>query len=157
MEAQKPAEGILLHRDWGSSKMYHVQCECTDDDHAHTVDIEADETGVTVIVYTKETTDFWTETKKPKYDIDNPWLEEFDWFWKGLFNGLLRRLKLTRDIWFKGYVGYQASLIMSEQQALNYSEVLRSAVNDVKVFKDDRQKNKERSEIARLAEQGDCA
>ena len=35
----------------------------------------------------------------------------------------------------KGYIEYEASIIMSEQQALNYSETLRSAIKDVKEFK----------------------
>jgi hypothetical protein len=42
---------------------------------------------------------------------------------------------------------------MSEQQALNYSETLKSAIKDVKMFKDER---KEKSKVAKLAEQGDC-
>lgn len=142
MKAQKPAEGILLHKDWGFSKTYHVQCDCTDADHAHTVDVEADEYGVTVKIYSTETTDFWSEKIKSRYDIDNSFLQELEWRWKHFFNSLVRRLTLTKDIWFKGVVEYHASLIMSEQQALNYAEALRSAVNDVKVFKNKDQKEK---------------
>ena len=35
----------------------------------------------------------------------------------------------------QGYVEYEASVIMTEQQALNYAETLRSAINDVKEFR----------------------
>ena len=35
----------------------------------------------------------------------------------------------------KGYVEYEADLIMNEQQAFNYAETLKKAVNDVKNFK----------------------
>ena len=34
-----------------------------------------------------------------------------------------------------GYIKYKASIIMSEQQAVNYAETLKSAVKDVKTFK----------------------
>jgi hypothetical protein len=35
----------------------------------------------------------------------------------------------------KGYIEYQASIIMTEQQTLNYAETLKKAVQDVKNFK----------------------
>jgi len=35
----------------------------------------------------------------------------------------------------RGYVEYEASIIMSEQAALNYAHTLISAVNDVKEFR----------------------
>jgi hypothetical protein len=35
-----------------------------------------------------------------------------------------------------GYVEYEASIIMSEQQALNYAETLKSAIIDVKQFRE---------------------
>jgi len=153
MKAQVPAEGILLQKNWGDSKMYAAVCECTSDDCTHTLDIEADEFGVTVNIYSVQHTDFWHRAVEPKYDIDNSWLQEFDWFWKGLWNGLVNRLRLTRDIWFKGYVKYQNTLILNEQAALNYAETMKTAIKDVKEFKYGR---KEKSATAKLAEQGDC-
>jgi hypothetical protein len=50
----------------------------------------------------------------------------------------------------KGYVERESTLIMSEQQALNYANVLTSAITDVKKFKQDR---KEKSATAKLAEE----
>jgi hypothetical protein len=35
----------------------------------------------------------------------------------------------------QGYVECEASLILTQQQALNYAEVLKSAVKDVEEFK----------------------
>jgi hypothetical protein len=35
----------------------------------------------------------------------------------------------------RGYVEYEASIIMTEQQALNYATTLLSAVDDVKEFR----------------------
>jgi hypothetical protein len=35
----------------------------------------------------------------------------------------------------RGYVEYEASIIMTEQQALNYAETLKLAIKDVEVFR----------------------
>lgn len=133
--AQSPAQGILLINQWGSSKMYQVLCECGDSDCTHTVEVNADDCGVSVTIFTNQTTDFWTNSIKPRYDIDNEWLQKFDWWWKDLWNGLCTSLRLTKDIWFHGHAKYQASVHMSEQQALNYAETLKNAITDVKNFK----------------------
>lgn len=135
MKAEKPAEGILKTHDWGNSKWYHVVCGCGQPDHQLTVEVEAEETGVNVNTYVTVKTDYWTESAKKRYDIDSPWLQEFDWFWKSLWNGFVSRLKLTWAVWFKGYVHCESTILMTEQQALNYAETLKSAIQDVKNFK----------------------
>jgi len=135
MKAQEPAEGILKTHDWGDSKWYSVVCGCGQPDHSLTVEVEADETGVNVNTYVTAKTDYWTESVKKRYDIDSPWQQEFDWFWKDLWNGLVTRLRLTWRIWTKGYVQCETTIAMTEQQALNYAETLKKAVEDVKGFK----------------------
>ena len=108
MNSQLPAEGILLQRDWGNAKTYHVECECTDPNHAHTVDVSADEDfGVTV--------EIWTTAETPSWKIS--------------------RWKLIWQLLTKGTIKYNVALIMREQQALNYAEALKRAVTDVKEFK----------------------
>jgi hypothetical protein len=134
MKAEIPAVGIMKTGDFGDAKAYKISCSCGQPDHDHDVWVEADETGVNVNVYTTQKTNFWSETFKPSYDINNPWLQEFDWFWKGLANGLIIRIKLTWTLWTKGYVTYQSTIAMSPQQALNYAETLKSAVKDVENF-----------------------
>jgi len=135
MKAQAPAEGILKTNDFGDSKWYHVICGCGQPDHTLTVEVEADEMGVSVNTYATVKTDYWTDSIKKRYDIDDPWLQEFDWVWKDLINGFLTRLRLTWDIWIKGYVRAETTALMSEQQALNYAETLKSAISDVKEFR----------------------
>lgn len=135
MKAEKPAEGILKTHDWGDSKWYHVVCGCGQPDHSLTVEVEADETGVNVNTYVVAKTDYWTESVKKRYDIDNPWQQEFDWFWKDLWNSLVGRLRLTWEVWTKGHVRCETTIAMSEQQALNYAETIKSAVQDAKEFK----------------------
>jgi hypothetical protein len=105
MKAQKPAEGILLHKDWGDAKTYLVDCECTDPDHAHSVWVERDKDidAVTVTIYTKSTSPLWGVSR-----------------WKKMWTLLT-----------KGYVEYEAAIYLSEQQAINYATALTDAVKDV--------------------------
>lgn len=135
MNAQTPAEGILKRNDFGDSKYYQVVCGCGQEYHDHNVEVEADETGVNVNIYATVKTNYWSETIDKRYDIDNPWLQEFDWFWKDLVNGFVTRVKLTWELWTTGAVTTQTTIAMSEQQALNYSETLKSAIQDVKNFR----------------------
>lgn len=101
---QTPAEGIMINRDWGDAKTYKVVCECGDADHAHDVWIEVDETNsVVVTTYTQQKTKWWK-------------LNRFQKIWT----------LLTR-----GYIEYEASIIMTQQQALNYSDILKSAVEEI--------------------------
>jgi len=103
MKAQIPAVGILKRGDYGDSKSYQIVCECHDPDHDHNVWVEAEDTRVTVTTYTTQMTKIWEMSR-----------------WKTIW------ILLT-----KGYVEYQASIIMTQQQALNYAETLKSAVSDV--------------------------
>ena len=130
MKAQSPAEGVLLYKDWGSSKMYKVTCECGCDDCSHMVDVEADETGVTVTTYTTQKTNFWS----------------------------LNRFQIIWSLLTKGYVEYEASICMSKQQALNYANVLQSAIIDVEEFNKERKwKADLQNRIAtKLAKESDC-
>ena len=105
---QQPAEGILKQSDWGDAKSYRVACECTDANHSHDLWVEADDTNsISVTIYT---------TTKSKW-------------WK------LNRWQTMWTLLTRGYVECETSLILTQQQALNYAETLRSAVKDVEEFK----------------------
>jgi len=125
MKPQSVAEGVLLRKDYGDAKIYNIVCECGDCDHSHNVWVEAEDHGITVTIYTQQKTKWWQENR-----------------WKTMWTLLT-----------KGYVERESTLIMSEQQALNYANVLQSAVKDVKEFNKQR---KEKSATAKMAEQGDC-
>ena len=111
MAIQTPAEGILLHKDFGDAKYYTVACECCSTNCAHTVCVEAEDTGVTVTTYTQQKTKWWE----------------------------LNRFKIIWRLLTRGYIEYEASIIMSRQQAINYAAVLTSASKDVEVFRRQRQ------------------
>ena len=142
MKAQVPAEGILKRNDFGDSMYYQVVCSCGQEYHDHNLEVEADRTGVNVNLYITVKTDYWSDTVEKRYDIDNPWLQEFDWFWKGLVNSFVRKVKVTWELWTTGAVTAQSTIAMSEQQALNYSETLKAAMKDVQQFRDQRQAKK---------------
>jgi hypothetical protein len=134
MKAETPAQGIMKTGEFSDSKFYKVVCGCGQPDHDIDFEVEADETGVNVNTYVTAKTDYWTETVKKRYDIDNPYLQELDWTLKDIVNGFFRRLKMTWEIWTQGYITTQTTIAMSEQQALNYAETLKSAIKDVKNF-----------------------
>jgi len=54
---------------------------------------------------------------------------------KDIVNGFVRRVQMTWSIWTRGYVKTETTIAMTEQQALNYAETLKSAIKDVKDFK----------------------
>lgn len=156
MKPETPAEGILKTNDYGNSKWYSVVCGCGQPDHSLTVEVEAEEFGVSVNTFVRVKTDYWTESAKKRYDIDNPYLQELDWLWKDLWNGLISRLKLTWTVWTKGYVDCETTVLMSEQQTLNFAKTLESAISDVKKFKSNINSKKENVAASKIAEEGDC-
>jgi hypothetical protein len=135
MKTETPAEGIMKTGEFGDSKFYKVVCSCGQPDHDVNFEVEADETGVNVNTYVIAKSDYWGETFVRRFDIDSTWLQEWDWFWKDLINDVVRRVKLTWRIWTRGYVQTETTISMTEQQALNYAETLKKAIQDVKDFK----------------------
>jgi hypothetical protein len=113
MEPQTPAEGILKRNDWGDSILYNVPCSCCGDNCHHDVWVEADDTGVTVTTHTRQKSKWWS----------------------------LNRFQIIWTLLTKGYIEYEASIIMTEQQTLNYAETLKSAITDVKQFKEQNDKS----------------
>jgi hypothetical protein len=102
----EPLEGVYKQNDWGGSIVYGVVCQCGDDNCKHNVWVEADAAGVFVTTYTKQKTNWWSKNR-----------------WQ-----IIWQLLTT------GYVKYEASIIMSEQQALDYARTLETAVDAVKQF-----------------------
>jgi len=103
MKLQQPAEGILLQKEYDDAKIYTITCECGSTECYHNVWVEADNLDVTVTTFTHQKSKWWS------------------------FN----RFQLIWTLLTKGYVEYEASIIMSKQQALNYAETLKSAIKDI--------------------------
>jgi len=107
MKAQTPAEGILKSGDWGTAKSYRIVCECGQPDHEHTVWVEVEDVGISVTIY--------ADVKSPLWSVNR---------WRQIWTLLTR-----------GYLQHETTILMSEQQALNYAETLKTAVQDVKNLK----------------------
>lgn len=136
MKAQIPAEGIMKKGDYGDTKYYEISCSCGQPDHMHTVEVEADDINISVSIYTKQTTDCWTEPFKTEYHGKNDFLYTMSRFVKTGINGFIRRVSLTWNIWARGYVQYEVTTVMDKQEALNYAEALKKAIKDVEYFRD---------------------
>ena len=156
MKLQTPAEGIMITGDYGDSKFYKVVCGCGQPDHDIDFEVEAAETGVNVNTYVTAKTDFWTESIKKRYDINDPYLQELDWALKDMWNGFVSRLKLTWQVWTKGYVRCETTIAMTEQQALNYAETIKSAITEVKKINKEIKTKAENEMAVKSAQQGDC-
>jgi hypothetical protein len=69
--------------------------------------VEADESEVSVTIYTTASSNFWTKTR-----------------WHAIWTLLT-----------KGYIDTESTVIMRKQQAVNYAHTLLSAVDDVETFR----------------------
>jgi hypothetical protein len=107
MQPETPATGILKLHDWGESMIYYINCGCTDSNHAHTLEVEADDRGVNVHITVTAKTRVWQRSR-----------------WKDICSLL-----------FKGYCEKETSIILTEQQAINYANTLTTAAEQVKLFK----------------------
>ena len=144
-----------MRGNYGDSKFYQVVCACGQEYHEHTLEVAAAVTGIDVNIYATAKTDYWSSLVEKRYDLP-PWSEEVDWFIKDLINGLWTRLKVTWEVWTTGAVTVQTTLSMTEQQALNYAETLKSAVKDVKDFSNKQASSANTKAVLKQANEGDC-
>ena len=107
MTAQMPAEGILKRSDWGDAMTYQVVCQCSDPNHDHSIWVESSDDIVSVSISTR---------------LSSHWQQRSRWYYMWQL--------LTR-----GSIEVDESIILTEQQALNYAETLKLAVGDVQKFK----------------------
>jgi len=134
MKAERPAEGISKKKAWDDAVWYEVDCECGSPDHYHSIWIERDsETNlVTVEITTEATTDFWSQTVPER--VEKIRLPFVSWVWQTAayaINETLRRARLMTRILFRGYAKYESTVILTKQQAFNYSKALENAVKEL--------------------------
>jgi hypothetical protein len=106
MTSQQPAEGILKTHDWGDSKFYTIPCSCGCGSE-HELNVEADDSGIWAKVYVKTKTNWWSKNR-----------------WQNVWTLLTR-----------GYIETYSDIHMTNQQALNYADTLKSAIIDVEKFR----------------------
>lgn len=113
MKAQKPAQGVLKTHDFGDSMFYVIPCSCGCGSD-HELNVEADETGIWARIYFKGKTNWWNKNR-----------------WQNIWTLIT-----------KGYIESYTDIHMTQQQALNYAETIKSAMQDVEKFKAARFKDK---------------
>jgi hypothetical protein len=141
MQAQQPAEGILKSTDFHDYKSYKVSCACGSDDCIQNIAIEADDYHITVHISTRQTTSYWARIVDEHRAIKNRFLEKAWYTAAGLINNIYNRVRITWHVWVKGYVTYESTTLLNQQQALNYAETLQKAVKDVAQLQAERAKN----------------
>jgi hypothetical protein len=99
MEPQSAAQGIMQTDEFDDALAYKVVCSCGHNAHEHNVWVEI-EPDINEISVTVYTR-----------------LSSKQGFWRNIW-----------QLFTKGYIEMETSLLMNRQQALNYSETLRSAI-----------------------------
>lgn len=105
-DEQMPLKGIQLSQEFTNAKIYHIRCDCGDEDCSHDVEIEIDEDGyVSVNIYMKLRSKFWKVSR-----------------WKQIW-----------QILTKGYIDTESSILLSEKSAKNYGNALLRTIDDLEL------------------------
>jgi hypothetical protein len=110
MEAEKPALGVSRSSSYSDCEVYHVECTCTDPDHAVQAWIELredpdidDEVEVT----------FYVQTNFARW-----------WNWR-------ERFKIALSVLFGRGYEQNHSLLLNKQAALNFNAAMAASINDL--------------------------
>lgn len=130
---QTPAAGIMQTYMSPDFESYRIECSCGSADDAIELVVEETHGEVIVSTHTRQKTSWWSDPfqQSKSYDINNELLFQINYYVRGFLNALSHRLRVTWAVWIRGHVDYSQSTVMTPQQALNYSEVLRQAVERV--------------------------
>jgi len=109
MKPQKPAQGIMLDRNWGDARSYTIACDCGGREHYPQMWIEVGDENDSDLQ--NVTVTFYVETVSPWYRLNR---------WRQIWTMLTR-----------GYVRQESTLILSKQAALNLSTVIRNSVEEM--------------------------
>ena len=113
MKPQKPAQGIMLDRNWGDARSYTIACDCGGREHYPQMWIEVG--SESDVELQNVTVTFYVETTSPWYRLNR---------WRQIWTMLTR-----------GYVRQESTLILSKQAALNLSTVIRNSVAEMQQVK----------------------
>lgn len=107
VKAETPATNVSKIADFGDSKCYRINCECTSTDHS--VDTWIETTSVHDIV----SVTFYINTHTRFFD--NIW----------------QRLKCALNVLFLGVDEKQAEIIMNKQTAKNWISAVDKTINEI--------------------------
>jgi hypothetical protein len=132
MKPETPASGISQICNYTDLEQFRVNCSCQDTDHDVVIEVSTDNHDTTITHYVTARTDNWTNHfpgLEPTYENRFYNLIQAS---RNLLNTLVYRLKVTRDVWFRGQVRYEASIILDHQTAVNYAQCILTSIEKQK-------------------------
>lgn len=96
MKYQEPAKNILLQHEFDTSSFYKIDCNCNHEDDEVILEIGLDPKMKTTTIHHYTTQYIHSDNLKDK-------------------------LRITWDLWVKGYVKYHQETLLNEQTAYNYA------------------------------------
>ena len=133
LTSQTPALGVMQTYNSPGFETYKIECSCGSADDAIELVVEETHGEVIVSTHTRQKTAWWSDPfrQHKSYELNNELLFQINYYVRGFLNALTHRLKVTWAVWIHGCVEYSQSTVMTPQQALNYSDTLRRAVERV--------------------------
>lgn len=115
LKAETPARGVYLRKEFPNSIWFGVACECSDEEHNHEVWVESDPEFDFVSVHVFTT----THTRHSQGWGTTAWKR------------FTEKVRYTIDLWFRGYIETEASIMMDRQVAINYADVLKKSIQAI--------------------------
>jgi len=109
MQAQTPAVGISLEKDFGDAKVFNIECDCTSDDHAAKM---------------------WIEVQRDR-DIPDVEVSFYVTTWTPVWSNWGKRLTAVYDILFKGVHKQEHHMLLNKQSALNFAEAIKNTIKEM--------------------------
>lgn len=145
MKKQTPALGVMQTGEWhDGSRSYRVACSCghSDDDINFHVETDSETDTIVVQTYLHHRTPWYAHLCEwDACKIESEWLADIIDSVKSLVNGLHHRLRVTREVWFEGYVKYESTTLMDTQQATNYAHAILDSVKRLEKIQAEKQKS----------------
>ena len=134
MKAETPALGMMKTHEFDDSVYYKIECHaCGQDYHSMELEIELEEEVgyINVNTHIKPVSPYWKNLVNSTSNIDNSFLWSIDYAIRQLINRLYHSVKVTWEVWTKGYVVYYHTTTMTEQQALNYCGAIKDSIKQL--------------------------
>jgi hypothetical protein len=122
MDIQIPAEGISKRKSWPDADYYQVPCECGCNNSID-FSIEIDEGSIVTTFCSTTKTNYWYNLIDVKYSENWMLLNT-----KLFINDWYNRLTIVWHAIVHGYFKTESCVLLTPQQALNFSEVLKEGI-----------------------------
>lgn len=146
MKKQTPALGIMKTGEYyDGTQSYRVACSCQhpDDDINFWIEYEEGFDHITVQTYLTHRTPWYARLWEwDVCEIESTWLAGIVDSVQSLVNGLHHRLRVTYEVWVRGYVKYESTTILEREQARNYAHAILDGIERLEKFHAKKKKHK---------------